>query len=60
MISAAAHLVWLGPRLGVLGYLTIRSALDRGGFQSVTLHHDEAGLMHARPGAADAHERALS
>ncbi len=43
-IPAHAHLVWLGPRLSALGYLAVRAALDRGGFDCVTLHFDTPSL----------------
>jgi hypothetical protein len=58
MIPPHAHLVWLGPRLNALAYLAARSALARGGFTTITLHHDEPLLaddplvrdLAARPG----------
>ncbi|MEL6445919.1 MAG: glycosyltransferase [Bacteroidota bacterium] len=43
-IPALGHFVWLGPRLSVLGYLSVRSALDRGGFEAIRLHHDVPAL----------------
>ena len=57
-IPSQVHLVWLGPRLGALGYLSVRAALDRGGLETVTLHYDTPGLLEtpelrdleARPG----------
>ncbi|MEO1728055.1 MAG: hypothetical protein AAFR95_13605, partial [Bacteroidota bacterium] len=49
-IPALGHFVWLGPRLSVLGYLSVRSALDRGGFEAIRLHHDVPALevLHER------------
>lgn len=44
MIPPFAHLIWLGGRLSALAYLTARSALARGGFETVTLHHDTPAL----------------
>lgn len=44
-IPALAHFVWLGPRLSVLAYLSVRAALDRGGFDRVTLHYDTPALL---------------
>lgn len=43
-IPPVAHFVWLGPRLKALGYLALRTALDRGGFETVCLHHDDPAL----------------
>ena len=43
-IPPLAHFIWLGPRLSALAYLAVRSALDRGGFDAVVLHHDRPGL----------------
>ncbi len=58
MIPARARFVWLGPRLQPLAYLSMRSALDRGGFEEVSLYHDDDALaddplvrdLAARPG----------
>lgn len=40
MIPATAHFVWLGPTFPWFNVLAIRSALDRGGFTRVVIHHD--------------------
>lgn len=42
MIPATAHFVWLGSWFPWFNVLAIRSALERGGFARVVLHHDEA------------------
>jgi hypothetical protein len=42
-IPAVAHFIWLGARFPWVNVLAIRSALERGGFERVVLHH-EPGL----------------
>jgi len=51
-IPPVAHFVWLGPRIKALGYLAVRMALDRGGFERVVLHHDDPTLA-ADPAVQD-------
>jgi hypothetical protein len=43
-IPSRAHLVWLGPRLSPLAYVSVRSALAEGGFEAVTLHVDTPAI----------------
>ena len=38
------HFIWLGPRLSAMAWLSIRSALDRGGLARIILHHTDAAL----------------
>jgi hypothetical protein len=40
-IPLRAHFIWLGRELPWVNVLAIRSAAERGGFERVTLHHDE-------------------
>lgn len=40
MIPAVAHFIWFGPSFPWLHRLAIGSALERGGFERVVLHHD--------------------
>ena len=40
-IPFRAHFIWLGHELPWVNVLAIRSAAERGGFERVTLHHDE-------------------
>jgi hypothetical protein len=40
-IPRHAHLIWLGRDLPWVNVLAVRSAAERGGFERVTLHHDE-------------------
>jgi hypothetical protein len=40
-IPRRAHFIWLGRDLPWVNVLAIRSAATRGGFERVTLHHDE-------------------
>lgn len=42
MIPATAHFVWLGPNFPWFNVLAIRSALTRGGFDQIVVHHDHA------------------
>ena len=43
-VPRVARFVWLGPRFNALGYLSVRSALDRGGLDEVVLHVDRPEL----------------
>src|SRR5262249_7195408 len=40
-IPRHAHFIWLGRDLPWVNVLAVRSAAERGGFERVTLHHDE-------------------
>lgn len=40
MVPAVAHFIWYGPRFWWTNALAIRSAVARGGFERVVLHHD--------------------
>ncbi len=42
MIPATAHFVWLGPSFPWFNVLAIRSALARGEFDQVVVHHDHS------------------
>ena len=41
MIPATAHFIWFGPKLPYIYILGIRSAVLRGGFEQVVLHHSD-------------------
>jgi hypothetical protein len=41
VIPPHAHFIWLGRDFPWVNVLALRSAAERGGFQRVTLHHDE-------------------
>ena len=41
MVPAVAHFIWYGPRFWWVNALAIRSAVARGGFDRVVLHHDQ-------------------
>lgn len=57
-VPATAHFVWLGTRLPALGWLSVRSALDRGGFATAVLHYEHAALP-ADPLVADLARRGV-
>jgi len=58
VIPPIGHFVWLGKRLPALAWLSVRSALDRGGLSQLVLHHDDAALA-ADPLAADLARRGV-
>ena len=41
MIPGIAHFIWFGPKLPYIYILGIRSAVLRGGFERVVLHHSD-------------------
>ncbi len=47
-IPAVAHIVWLSGRLSDVGWLAVRMALDRGGFERVQLWSHRGALDHDR------------
>jgi hypothetical protein len=56
-IPAVAHFVWNGPRLLPVAWLSMRAALERAGFDSVQLHHEDP--LDACPLAADLKARGV-
>lgn len=56
MIPAVAHLIWLGPKLSPVAWLSARAALARSGL-AVRLHTDQLDLLAKHPLVEDLLER---